>query len=77
MKGPSLNYKVCLWALATWGIFLSVETWFRQPGSLWSQPLPPRRLTVDGVVYEREPAERQERARKNLPSATRWSDTGR
>lgn len=39
--------------LTTWAAVLSVEVWFRLPGTVAAPPLPPQRLDLGGQTYRR------------------------
>ncbi len=39
--------------MVIWSMLLTVETWFRSPGSLAGRTQPPSRFELDGVTYER------------------------
>lgn len=67
-RQPSARHTA-LSFLALWAIVLSLESWFRPPGSIRAARLPPQRLVLDGVIYERDPAVEQRRAVRSLPSA--------
>lgn len=71
MKPPRQRpvLHTALWMLAIWAVALSLESWFRTPGSFWAGRLPPQRLVLDGALYERDPALRQRKAVRTLPSS--------
>lgn len=81
LLGPHGYVRLTLWILTGWAMVLSLESLVRNPGALRAWKLPPEKMLLDGVPYEREPIDDHRLRTKTLPSSAqlvrRWLVTYR
>jgi hypothetical protein len=74
MPLPQLSRNRGLSLLALWAVILSVESFFRSPGAILTRAQPPRRILLNGALYERlgdtKATPRQSKKIETLPNST-------